>query len=56
LPLCISIRRLAALDADHDGAVSASEIKRAAAALVTLDKNNDGKLTLDELLPQPVNR
>ena len=47
---------LAALDADHDGAISASEIKCAAAALVTLDKNNDGKLTLDELLPQPVKR
>jgi hypothetical protein len=44
---------LAALDADHDGEISSSEIKRARAALLTLDKNADGRLTLDELLPVP---
>jgi EF hand len=44
---------LAALDADHDGVISSSEIKRARRALLTLDKNGDGRLTLDELLPAP---
>jgi hypothetical protein len=44
---------LAALDADHNGEISSSEIKRAAAALLTLDTNGDGKLTEDELLPKP---
>src|SRR4051794_40493325 len=42
---------LAALDADGDGELSAKEIDNAAAALRTLDKNKDGKLTRDELLP-----
>jgi hypothetical protein len=45
---------LAALDADHSGEISRSEIKRAVSALVTLDKNGDGKLTEDELLPPPL--
>ena len=36
------------LDADHDGAVSAVELSNAPAALRALDKNHDGKLTLDE--------
>jgi len=45
---------LAALDTDHDGEISASEIQNAAAALKTLDKNGDGRLTQDELLPDPV--
>ena len=44
---------LAALDADHNGDISSREIKRAPAALVTLDKNGDGRLTIDELLPDP---
>jgi Ca2+-binding EF-hand superfamily protein len=44
---------LAALDVDHDGEISSSEIKRAPAALKTLDKNGDGRLTIDELLPDP---
>jgi predicted anti-sigma-YlaC factor YlaD len=42
---------LAALDADHDGEISAAEIDRAAAALKKLDRNHDGYLTADELLP-----
>ena len=41
-----------ALDADHDGAISAAEIANAAAALKLLDKNGDGKLTEDEVRPQ----
>ena len=36
---------------DHDGEISASEIRGAPAALLTLDKNGDGELTEDELLP-----
>ena len=40
-----------ALDADHDGVISAEELKNATAALLTLDKNKDGKLTEDEYRP-----
>jgi len=42
---------LAALDANHDGVISESEIRNAAVALRTLDSNGDGKLTERELLP-----
>lgn len=42
---------IAALDADSDGELSAKEIDNAASALRTLDKNKDGKLTRDEMLP-----
>ncbi len=42
---------LAALDADHDGEISAAEIDRAAASLKRLDRNRDGYLTADELVP-----
>jgi len=42
---------LAALDADHDGEISAGEIQNATAALKTLDQNLDGRLTPDEVLP-----
>ena len=42
---------LAALDADHDGEISAWEIEHAAAALKNPDRNHDGYLTADELLP-----
>lgn len=42
---------LAALDADHDGTISAAEIANAPAALRTLDRNGDGRLTEDELRP-----
>ncbi|TWU05510.1 EF-hand domain-containing protein [Stieleria varia] len=43
---------LAALDADHDGKISKSEIDNAAVALRTLDKNSDGQLTAEELRPE----
>ena len=39
----------AALDADHDGVISAAEIKNANNALKTLDKNDDGQLSGDEI-------
>ncbi len=42
---------LAALDADHDGEISAWEIDHAAASLKKLDRNHDGYLTADELIP-----
>jgi hypothetical protein len=38
-----------ALDADRDGSLSQAELRNAAAALKKLDKNNDGKLTQDEI-------
>src|SRR5277367_1971688 len=41
---------VAALDANHDGIISADEIANAAKALLTLDKNGDGQITLDEAL------
>src|SRR5581483_11572825 len=44
---------IAALDANHDGVLDASEIANASAALLTLDKNGDGKLTMEELLGPP---
>ena len=40
-----------ALDVNHDGVIDADEIANAPAALKTLDKNGDGKLTPDELRP-----
>ena len=42
-----------ALDANHDGVVDADEIANASAALKTLDKDGDGKLTMPELLGPP---
>jgi hypothetical protein len=42
---------LAALDADHDGEISAWEIEHAARSLKKLDRNHDGYLTADELIP-----
>lgn len=41
-----------ALDTDGDHQLSAKEIENAAAALKTLDKNEDGKLSEDELRPR----
>lgn len=43
---------IAALDPDADGIISASEIAGAIVALKTLDKNEDGELTMEELHPQ----
>jgi Ca2+-binding EF-hand superfamily protein len=40
-----------ALDADGDGVISAAELKNASAALKKLDKNNDGKISPDEVRP-----
>ncbi len=37
------------LDANQDGIIDASEIQNASAALMRLDKNSDGKLSLYEL-------
>jgi hypothetical protein len=42
---------LAALDSDHDGQISAGEIRNSAMALRGLDRNGDGRLTADELIP-----
>ncbi len=42
-----------ALDTDHDGIISADEIKAAPESLKTLDKNKDGKLTPDEFMGRP---
>jgi Ca2+-binding EF-hand superfamily protein len=39
---------LKAIDADHDHIITAAELAKAPAALLTLDKNGDGKLTRDE--------
>ena len=44
---------LAALDADSDGELSATEIENASKALHRLDKNGDGKLTFEEMRPDP---
>src|SRR6185369_8879454 len=42
---------IAALDANHDGVIDETEIANASAALKSLDKNGDGKLTIEELRP-----
>ena len=47
---------IGALDADHNGVVSAEELKNATEALKKLDKNGDGELSIEELLggrPRP---
>ncbi len=45
---------LATLDADHNGDISADEIKNSSVALRALDKNHDGILTPAEVLPEAV--
>ena len=42
---------IAALDANKDGEIDATELANAATALKALDANNDGKLTMDEIRP-----
>ena len=42
---------MAALDANKDGEIDATEMTNAAAALKTLDKNGDGKLSGEEIRP-----
>lgn len=42
---------MAALDVNHDGVIDKKEIASASKALKKLDRNGDGKLTLDELRP-----
>ena len=42
---------IAALDANNDGVIDEKEMANAAIALKALDKNGDGKLTMDELMP-----
>ncbi|WP_160115291.1 EF-hand domain-containing protein [Bryocella elongata] len=44
---------LQALDLNHDGTLSADEIKAAPSSLLTLDRNGDGELTADELTGRP---
>ena len=41
----------AALDLNHDGVLSKEEIDAAPESLKALDKNGDGKITMDELRP-----
>ncbi len=43
---------MAVLDANKDGVIDSAEIDNAPAALRTLDKNNDGSLTIEELRPK----
>ena len=43
---------LNALDADHDGIISAAEITTGSQALLALDKNGDGEITSDEMRPR----
>jgi hypothetical protein len=46
----------AALDANNDRTIDADEMKGAPAALLKLDKNNDGQLTIEEIAPARGNR
>ena len=43
----------AALDTNHDGVIDATEIAQAAEHLKALDKNGDGKITMDEIGGRP---
>jgi hypothetical protein len=39
------------LDTNHDGVIDETEIANASTALRKLDRNGDGKLTMNELMP-----
>lgn len=52
-PQPLSLQR--ALDTDRNGTISATEIEQAATALKRLDRNQDGKLTGEELQSSPGN-
>lgn len=43
---------MAALDPNNDGVIDEKEIEQASKSLKTLDKNSDGKITMEELRPQ----
>jgi hypothetical protein len=43
---------MSALDANTNGVIEADEIANASKALLTLDKNGDGKLSAEELKPK----
>src|SRR4051812_6880631 len=48
----VPVSRLAtALDSDHDGTISAAEMRSAPVSLALLDANGDGQLSPDELRP-----
>jgi Ca2+-binding EF-hand superfamily protein len=47
---------LSALDADHDGALSAKEIANAPAVIRTFDRNGDGSVSREELLARAPGR
>jgi len=47
---------ITALDVNHDGIIDSNEIANASAALLTLDKKHDGKLTFEEYLGKPPGR
>ena len=42
-----------ALDANHDGVIDAGEQANAPTTLKQLDKNGDGRISLDEIQPPP---
>jgi len=44
---------IAALDANHDGTISADELANASAAVKSLDKNGDGAIQMEQLRPKP---
>ena len=50
-PGSMQIPIIKALDADKDGKISSQEMANAATALATLDKNGDGVLERDEMMP-----
>ena len=43
---------VAALDLNHDGVIDADEMAKAGESLKKLDRNHDGKLTMEEYRPQ----